>query len=130
MSENKLWKLFSKRLDEIMQKYSKQGVRMKGNANFFGIESHGAMQIRGNGILLLTDTDLVFGMFRPTREFLIPLAKIDKIELAESHLTKTVFQPLLKVSFTNDAGDADSVAWWLANPTEWKNVLEQCITFR
>lgn len=103
---------------------------MKGNANFFGIESHGAMQIRGNGILLLTNTNLVFGMFRLTREVLIPLTKIEKIELAESHLTKTVFQPLLKVYFTNEAGDADSVAWWLANPTEWKNVLEKCIKSR
>jgi hypothetical protein len=94
---------------------------MKGNANFLGIESHGAMQIRGNGILLLTNTDLVFGMFRPTRDFLIPLSRIEKIELAESHLTKTVFQPLLKVYFTNKEGDTDSVAWLLANPTEWKS---------
>ena len=98
---------------------------MKGDANFFGIESLGVMQVRGNGILLLTDTDLVFGMFRPTRDFLIPFARIEKIELAESHLNKTMFQRLLKVFFTNEEGDADSLAWWVANPTEWKNVLEQ-----
>ena len=130
MSDNMLWKIFSKRIEEFMQKYSKRGVWMKGDANFFGIESHGVMQVRGNGILLLTETDLVFGMFRPTRDFLIPLARIEKIELAESHLTKTVFQPLLKVYFTNEEGDADSVAWWVANPIEWKNVLEQCIKNR
>jgi hypothetical protein len=130
MSDNTLWKIFSKRTDEIVQKHSKQGVRMKGKANFFGIESRGVMQIRGNGILLLTDTDLVFGMFRPTREFLIPLANIEKVELVKSHLTKTVFQPLLKVYFTNEEGAADSVAWWLANPAEWKNVLEQCLKSR
>jgi hypothetical protein len=110
-----------------MQKYSKRGLRIEEEANFFGIESHGVMQIRGNGILLLTDTDLVFGMFRPTRDFLIPLAKIEKIELAESHLTKTVFQPLLKVYFTNEEGYMDSVAWWVINPTEWKELLEKCI---
>ena len=120
-------RIFSKSVDEIMKKYAKQGVRMKGNANFFGIESHGVMQIRGNGILLLTETDLVFGMFRPNREFTIPLDKIEKIELADSHLSKTVFQPLLKVYFTNEEGDMDSVAWWLANPTEWKKVMETCI---
>ena len=100
---------------------------MQGGANFFGIESLGFMQVRGNGILLLTDTDLVFGMFRPKRDCLIPLALIEKTELVESHLTKTVFQTLLKVYFTNEEGDADSVAWWVANPAEWKNVLEQCI---
>ena len=121
-----LWKIFGKRIDEIMQKYSKQGIRKKGNANFFGIESRGAMQIRGNGILLLTDTALVFEMFRPTRDFLIPLANIEKIELARSHLAKTVFQPLLKVYFTNEEGYMDSVAWWLANPGGWKSVLDNC----
>lgn len=124
MSDNMLRKIFGKRIKEIMQKYSKRGVRVKGDANFFGIESHGVMQIWGNGILLLTDTDLVFGMFRPARDFVIPLAKIEKIELVESHLTKTVFQPLLKVYFTNEEGYADSVAWWLTNPTEWKDLLK------
>ena len=127
MSDNTLWKIFSKGTDEIVQKHSKQGVRMKGKANFFGIESRGVMQIRGNGILLLTNTDLVFAMFRPTREYLIPLANIEKVELVQSHLTKTVFQPLLKVYFRNEEGTADSAAWWVANPTKWKNELEQSI---
>lgn len=110
-----------------MKQHSKRDIQMKGNANFFGIESQGIRQIRGNGILLLTDTDLVFGMFRPTLDVLIPLANIKKIEFTESHLTKTVFQPLLKVYFTNEDGETDSVAWWLPNPTEWKNVLEKSI---
>ena len=100
---------------------------MKGDANFFGIESLGFKQVRGNGILMLTEKDLVFGMFQPTRDFLIPLALIEKIELTESHLTKTVFQPLLKVYFTNEKGEAESVAWWIVNPSEWKNLLEQCV---
>ena len=102
MSDNIFWKIFRKRIEEFMQKYSKRGVLMKGGANFFGIESDGLMQVRGNGILLLTETDLVFRMFEPTRDFLIPLAQIVKVELAESHLTKTVFKPLLKVYFTNE----------------------------
>ena len=127
MSNNVLRKIFSERIEEFMQKHSKKGIRMKGDANFFGIESHGVMQVRGNGLLLLTDTDLVFGMFQPTDDFLFPLDRIEKIEFAESHLNKTIFQPLLKVFFTNEEGDSDSVAWWVANPTEWKNILEQCI---
>ena len=127
MSVSILWKIFSKRIDEIVQKFSKQGIRMKGNANFFGIESRGVMQIRGNGILLLTNAALVFGMFRPKRDFVIPLASIERIELARSHLAKTVFQPLLKVYFINEEGDADSVAWRIDNPGEWKNILEKCI---
>ncbi len=127
MCGSMLRKIFSKRIYDIMQKYSKQGLRIEEEANFFGIESQGIMQIRGNGILLLTDTDLVFGMFRPDRDFVIPLAKIEKIELAESHLTKTVFRSLLKVYFTNEEGNVDSVAWWVVNPTEWKDLLEKCI---
>jgi hypothetical protein len=127
MSNNMFWKLFSERIEEFMQTHSKRGVRMKGDANFFGIESHGVTQVRGNGILLITDIDLVFGMFQPKLDFLFPLNQIEKIELAESHLNKTVFQPLLKVFFKNEEGDLDSVAWWVANPTEWKKILEQCI---
>jgi hypothetical protein len=127
MIDNMLQKIFSKRIEEFTQKYSSQGERMKGYANFFGIESHGLMQVRGNGVLLLTDSDLVFGMFRPPCDFLIPLVRIEKIELVESHLTKTVFQPLLKVYYINEEGNEDSVAWWVANPTEWKYVLEQSI---
>lgn len=100
---------------------------MKGDANFFGIESLGFRQVRGNGILMLTEKDLVFGMFQPKRDFIIPLALIEKIELTESHLNKTVLQPLLKVYFTNEKGEADSVAWWVVNPKEWKNLLEQGI---
>ncbi len=127
MCGSMLRKIFSKRIYDIMQKYSKQGLRIEEEANFFGIESHGIMQIRGGGILLLTDTDLVFGMFRPAQDFVIPLAKIEKIELTESHLTKTVFRSLLKVYFTNEKGNVDSVAWWVVNPTEWKDLLEKCI---
>jgi hypothetical protein len=122
-----LRKIFRKRINAFIQKHSELDIQMEGDANFFGIETQGVMQIRGNGILLLTDTDLVFGLFQPTRDFLIPLAKIEKIELAKSHLTKTVFQPLLKIYFTNEEGTADSAAWWVANPTEWKNGLEQRI---
>ena len=120
-------KIFNNRIKELLQKHSKKGIKRKGDANFFGIESLGFIQVRGNGILMLTEKDLVFGMFQPTRDFLIPLALIEKIELTESHLTKTVFQPLLKVYFTNEKGEADSVAWWVANPSEWKNLLEQCV---
>ncbi len=110
-----------------MQKYSKRGLRIEQEANFFGIESHGIMQMRGNGILLLTDTDLVFELFRPARDFVIPLAKIEKIELAESHLTKTMFQPLLKVYFTNEEGHMDRMALWVVNSAEWKDLLEKSI---
>lgn len=122
-----LRKIFSKRIDQIIKKYSKRGLRIEEEANFFGIESHGIMQIRGNGILLLTDTDLVFGMFRPAQDFVIPLAELEKIELAESHLTKTVFRSLLKVYFTNKEEQLDSVAWRVLNPSAWKDLVEKCI---
>ena len=127
MNGRLLRKIFNKRIEEIMQKYSKRGLQIEQEANFFGIESHGIMQIRGNGILLLTNTDLVFGLFRPVRDFVIPLAKIEKIELVESHLTKTVFQPLLKVYFINEEGAMDSMALWVVNPAKWKDLLEKSV---
>src|SRR5690606_5453294 len=49
-------------------------------ASFFGQESLGVAQMRGNGTLILTDADLIFEMWVPKREFRIPLRSIQSLE--------------------------------------------------
>ena len=73
--------------------------------------------------MLLTDNELVFGMFKPAKEIVIPLSNITAIDIVKWHLGKSVLQPLLKVSFTNENGTQDSGAWWLTNPKEWQALL-------
>ncbi len=116
-------KLFNKRINEIRQKFGVNRIRAEADANFFGLESGGKTQIRGNGRLLLTDNELVFGMFKPAKEIVIPLSSITAIDIVKWHLGKSIFQPLLKVYFDNENGTQDSGAWWLANPKEWKALL-------
>jgi hypothetical protein len=117
--------LWNKRIDELKQRYRDKELHAEADANFFGVESRGMTQIRGNGLLFLTSHELVFGMFTPASEVVIPLTNITTIDTVKWHLGKSVFQPLLKVYFVNEEGVQDSVAWWVANPEDWKTLLEK-----
>lgn len=93
-------------------------------ANCFGLESAGVWQLRGNGGLVLTAECLHFFMFVPKREFRVPLDAITELTFTKSHLGKATIYNLLKVRFTSD-GKSDSIAWYLTNPTAWKNKIEE-----
>ncbi len=80
-------------------------------ANFFGQESGGVMQMRGNGTLVLTAIELYFERWLARKEYRIPLNAIQAIETPTSYLGKTNFRPLLKVVFKDEAGNTDSMAW-------------------
>jgi hypothetical protein len=81
------------------------------NALFFGQQSRGVRQMRGNGTLIVTDSDIIFQQWVPSREFRIPLSAIQAIENPSSFLGKWQGVPLLKVSFLNESGHTDSMAW-------------------
>lgn len=93
-------------------------------ANSFGLESAGVWQLRGNGGLVLTAECLHFFMFVPKRELRVPLDAITELTFTKSHLGKATIYNLLKVRFTVD-GRSDSIAWYLTNPTAWKNKIEE-----
>jgi hypothetical protein len=94
-------------------------------ANFFGQESAGVTQLRGNGMLVLTDTELYFERLWPRREYRIPLAAIEAVETAHSFLGKTNFQPLLKVTFRTHNGQIDAMAWLVPDVEGLKRTLEK-----
>jgi hypothetical protein len=94
-------------------------------ASFFGQESHGSAQMRGNGTLILTDTDLIFEMWVPDKQFLIPLHSIQSIENPISFLGKSRLAPLLKVVYVNDQGAADSIAWQVADLGGWMRLINE-----
>jgi hypothetical protein len=96
-------------------------------ANFFGQQSLGVMQGRGNGILVLTDTELYFERLLPRKEFSVPLAAIQSVETTNSFLGKTIFRPLLKVVFRNDAGQIDAMAWYVGDVEGTKRTIEAAI---
>jgi hypothetical protein len=109
------------RVEEVQQTLGEGNIRkMAASANGFGVQSDGYGQIRGNGVLALTDEELYFLMWIPRREIRIPLDDITDIATPKSHLGKTKMQPLLKVSFVNRDGDDDSVAWLVPELEDWE----------
>jgi hypothetical protein len=98
------------------------------NANFFGQQSLGMGQMRGNGTLALTDDELYFLRWAPQKEFVVPLPAIESVVIARSHLGKTRFGPLVKVIFTDEHGASDSMAWQVKDPYNLKQQLEELIS--
>ena len=94
-------------------------------ASFFGQESRGGTQMRGNGTLILTDSDLIFEMWVPNREFRIPLRSIQSLENPASFLGKSRFAPLLKVVYTNDQGTTDAMAWQVPDLSGWMRLINE-----
>jgi hypothetical protein len=94
-------------------------------ASFFGQESRGSTQMRGNGTLILTDSDLIFEMWLPSQEFRIPLRSIQSLENPTSFLGKSRFTPLLKVVYLNDQGMTDSMAWQVPDLSGWMRLINE-----
>lgn len=119
-------KFFRKRINEIHQKFIDKKVLLVDDiSNFFGLESSGVWKIRGNGVLLLTENELFFGMWKPKRELEIPIESIIEITNPKSHMHRSVFRPLLKVTFSNKDGKVDSAAWYVRNLDNWNEVLNR-----
>ena len=102
-----------------------QARRVDRAASFFGQQSRGPGQIRGNGTLILTESELIFEMWLPRREFRIPLASIESLENPKSFLGKSRFTPLLKVVFNDQQGSKDSMAWQVRDLSGWMEQIDK-----
>lgn len=94
-------------------------------ANCFGVQSLGAMQLRGNGVLLLTREVLAFQpWFRNVEPIVIERARIT-VKTTRGHLGKRIGRDLLLVEFTDDQheGQGDSVAWYVRSLPPWLAAL-------
>lgn len=94
------------------------------NVNFFGRESDGAAQLRGNGTMALTSSEIVFERWVPRKEYHIPFARIQAIETPRAFLGKSSGRRLLKVVYTSDSGQTDAIAWLVPDLEALKQTLE------
>jgi hypothetical protein len=92
-------------------------------ANFFGRESAGVFQVRGNGALVLTANHLHFFMLVPKTEICIAISSIRDMTVTKQHLYKVTPFDLLKVVYSEN-GQLDSIAWYLSQPAMWKQRIE------
>ena len=124
-----LKKIFRKRIEEIHGKFKDKKILLTDDiSNFFGLESLGVWKVRGNGVLLLTEEELFFGMWKPQKELVIPIKSIIEITNPKSHMHRSIFKPLLKVTFKNTNGENDSAAWYVQNLDKWNDVIKKLIS--
>ena len=105
---------------------TEQILRSETTANFFGLQSRGRGQIRGNGALVLTPNELWFSRFVKRDDIEIPLSQIVAVDLVDSHLGKRIIgQQLLYVEFTTDSqSDTDAIAWAVTDLNGWQNAIQ------
>lgn len=114
-----------KRAEELFTNYHKDRIiYFSKEVNFFGQQSAGRAQLRGNGSLLLTPDELHFLRWVPKKNIVIPLDNIENIERVSSFLGKRKKRELLKVEFNNHQGEKDSAAWLLDNMHAWEQVIK------
>ncbi|GAB4263771.1 hypothetical protein [Deferrisoma sp.] len=94
------------------------------NAAFFGVRSAGWRQVRGNGVLVVTDEALWFRRLVPARTWVIPLDRVRGVSTPKVFLGKTALRPLVAVEFLGEAGTPDAAAWAVRNPQALVRALE------
>ena len=123
-----LKKIFEARYNNVMERFNeKEIIKDSHKTNFFGLESWGLKQVRGNGILVLTEKELFFGMFKPAKDISIPINSIKQITTSEkSHLKKKSIMRLLKIIFTQNGKD-DVAAWQVTDIDDWEAKIRKLV---
>ena len=109
----------------LSERYDHAAVVLSdGGALFFGLSSRGLRQIRGTGVLVLTDDELWFSRYLLREDLQIPLSHVREVRLVGSHLRKRIIgRHLLFVRFApgdNNDDREDSIAWLVTDPNSWK----------
>ena len=103
---------------------SGQTVVKRSMANTLGLASGGTRQVRGSGVLALTERELIFVMAMPRRTTRIERSRIASVDQTQSHLGKNRGRPLLRVRFRGEGDTEESIAWLVQNLGEWTEALK------
>lgn len=101
-------------------------IRSTVNANYFGLESLGGRQVRGNCALVLTRGILWSSLAVPRRDLPLPLSRIRRTSLVRSHCRRAILLDLLRVDFSA-AGADDAIAWYVRDARDWQTAIEAAI---
>jgi len=85
-------------------------------ANFVGQRPSKGARIRGNGSLALTEKEFIFIMAAPRKLTKIPLGRIKDVNLPKSFAGRTVFKPMLALTYRGNEGDIEGA--WVVNDVE------------
>jgi hypothetical protein len=107
------------RMEAELRQELGDGVRRIETVRGLGLRSAGRGQIRGTGLLVLTDDELRFRQMVPARETRIPLAAVTGAGKERWWLGKTVGRPLLRVTWLAEGGAEDAMAWQVRDLDAW-----------
>lgn len=113
-----------KAMEEMNELYPGEVILHQDGANFFGRKSLGFGQVRGNGLLILTEKKLLFRQAAPSRWFEIPIDRITGIQNPRSFMGKGFAGGLLVVNYFNEEGESDAIGWAVRDYRNWNNLLE------
>ena len=113
------------RMEQVIQERFKREEMLAAtpSASFFGVESLGGRQVRGNGALVLTRDEIWFHRAAPAKEFRIPISDVVEVTLPRSFCGKSILRPLLCVRYKTEKGE-DAIAWAVRQPERWKAAIE------
>ena len=98
--------------------------RVDDRARFFGVGSKSAAQLRGNGVLALYETELIFVQLMIDRVIRIPIDAIVEVTTAKSFKGKTIFRDLLTITWRLDGG-TETVGLFVVDLQGWLAALKQ-----
>jgi len=114
------------RIQKILKDLDDQKIILEEHqANFFGQRSKKYKQVRGDGLLLLTESDIIFEMYLPQKSLVIDRKSIKNISTPRSFLGKSKLTQLLRVDFINTEGNEDAAAWAVKELNRWVTELQR-----
>jgi len=110
-------------IEDLRRDVGEEKVYEVSDCNFFGVSSSGYAQVRGNGVLALTEKGLHFRMLAPRKYLFIPLDSIREVSHPRWFLGKTKAKTLLRVDFVNREGEQDAAAWIVPQYQWWGEAI-------
>lgn len=98
--------------------------RIDEGARFFGVGSKSAAQLRGNGVLALYETEVIFVQLMIDRVIRIPVDAIVEVTTAKGFKGKTIFRDLLTITWRLDGG-TETAGLFVVDLPGWLGALKQ-----
>ena len=91
--------------ETLAERYSKEETLCHDNgAHLLGVENIGGKEIKGSGVLLLTEKELYFLLPLPKKEITIPIKSIKRCLRATNFKGKKLQKPFLHIEYKGDSG--------------------------
>lgn len=110
----------------IESRFSKEKViAMSFGVNYFGKTSDPGGPKRSSGFLVLTHNGILYRSRRSNLVVEVAGANIENIYPDSAHKGVDLHQSVIKIDFSNETGNSDSVAFRVPYPPQWINAIKQ-----